>query len=174
MLIFPRLCLHFSSGASSLVSSALFAVHPVHTEAVSGVVGRAELLSAVAFLCALLYYIHTRYQHKTSAWQECGVTSVVAILGLLCKEQALTVLAVCCIYEIISPKEIIINNNLLVLCIDCDMLRRAWMSQSVAHSILRANTFFSKEHASQQLEPFHSSNYHVSRKSRTALFSAKC
>ncbi|GFQ99577.1 protein O-mannosyl-transferase TMTC3 [Trichonephila clavata] len=99
-----RLCLHFSSGTSSLVSSALFAVHPVHTEAVSGVVGRAELLSAVAFLCALLYYIHNRYQHKTNAWQECGVTSVLAILGLLCKEQALTVLAVCCIYEIMSPK----------------------------------------------------------------------
>ncbi|GFS42322.1 protein O-mannosyl-transferase TMTC3 [Nephila pilipes] len=99
-----RLCLHFSSGTSSLVSSALFAVHPVHTEAVNGVVGRAELLSAVAFLCALLYYIHNRYQHKTNAWQECGVTSVLAVLGLLCKEQALTVLAVCCIYEIMSPK----------------------------------------------------------------------
>ncbi|XP_055934586.1 protein O-mannosyl-transferase Tmtc3-like [Argiope bruennichi] len=103
-LLFYRLCLHFSSGTSSLVSSALFAVHPIHTEAVSGVVGRAELLSAVAFLCALLYYIHNRYQHKTNAWQECGITSIIAVLGLLCKEQALTVLAVCCIYEIVSPK----------------------------------------------------------------------
>ncbi|KAG8201524.1 hypothetical protein JTE90_011199 [Oedothorax gibbosus] len=103
-LLFYRLCLHFSSGASSLVSSALFAVHPVHTEAVNGVVGRAELLSAAAFLCALLYYIHNRYQNKTNAWHECGVTSVLAVLGLLCKEQALTVLAVCCIYELVTPK----------------------------------------------------------------------
>ncbi|XP_054720703.1 protein O-mannosyl-transferase Tmtc3-like [Uloborus diversus] len=102
--LFYRLCLHFSTGISSLVSSALFAVHPVHTEAVTGVVGRAELLSAVAFLCALLYYIHSRYQHKTNAFQECCVTSILAVLGLLCKEQGLTVLAICCIYELVSPK----------------------------------------------------------------------
>ncbi|XP_071036207.1 protein O-mannosyl-transferase Tmtc3 [Parasteatoda tepidariorum] len=103
-ILFYRLCLHFFSGTNSLVSSALFAVHPIHTEAVSGVVGRAELLSAAAFLCALLYYIHSRYQHKTNVWQDCGATSALACVGLLCKEQALTVLIVCCIYEIVSPK----------------------------------------------------------------------
>ncbi|GFR22841.1 protein O-mannosyl-transferase Tmtc3, partial [Trichonephila clavata] len=32
--LFYKLCLHFLSGSSSLVSSALFAVHPVHTDAV--------------------------------------------------------------------------------------------------------------------------------------------
>ncbi|GFR23196.1 protein O-mannosyl-transferase TMTC3, partial [Trichonephila clavata] len=99
-----RLCLHFLAASSSLISSAMFAVHPIHTEAVSGIVGRAELLSAVAFLSALLYYIHHRYQHKSSAWLDCGVTSLLAVLGLLCKEQALTVLAVCCIYEFSLPK----------------------------------------------------------------------
>ncbi|GBM61595.1 Transmembrane and TPR repeat-containing protein 3, partial [Araneus ventricosus] len=98
------LCLHFLAASSSLLSSALFAVHPIHTEAVSGIVGRAELLSAVAFLSALLYYIHNRYRHKSNVWFDCGVTSLLAVLGLLCKEQALTVLAVCCIYEFFLPK----------------------------------------------------------------------
>ncbi|KAF8777395.1 Protein O-mannosyl-transferase TMTC3 like protein [Argiope bruennichi] len=103
-ILFYKLCLHFLAASSSLLSSALFAVHPIHTEAVSGIVGRAELLSAIAFLCALLYYIHSRYRHKSNALFDCGVTSLLAVLGLLCKEQALTVLAVCCIYEFFLPK----------------------------------------------------------------------
>ncbi|GFV39830.1 transmembrane and TPR repeat-containing protein 3 [Trichonephila clavipes] len=95
---------HLCLAENYLQDIASISIVPFDSKMVSGVVGRAELLSAVAFLCALLYYIHNRYQHKTNAWQECGVTSVLAILGLLCKEQALTVLAVCCIYEIMSPK----------------------------------------------------------------------
>ncbi|KAG8199948.1 hypothetical protein JTE90_006195 [Oedothorax gibbosus] len=102
--LFHKLCLHFMSEISSLVSSALFAAHPVHTEAVTGVVGRAELLSTLAFLGALLFYINHRCQQKSFVWQDCGVTSLLAILGLLCKEQGITVLVICCIYELFSPK----------------------------------------------------------------------
>jgi hypothetical protein len=40
--------------ASAVAAGALFAVHPVHTEAVAGVVGRAELLAACGVLSALL------------------------------------------------------------------------------------------------------------------------
>lgn len=40
----------------AFVASLLFAVHPVHTEAVTGVVGRAELLSSICFLAAFLSY----------------------------------------------------------------------------------------------------------------------
>ena len=38
---------------AALTAALLFAVHPVHTEAVTGVVGRAELLSSVFFLAAV-------------------------------------------------------------------------------------------------------------------------
>lgn len=97
-ILFYRLCLHFLPNVSSMVASALFAVHPIHTEAVTSVVGRAELLSALAFLGALIFYINDKYHDKV--FQKCGVTSCLAILGMLCKEQAITVLAVCCIYEL--------------------------------------------------------------------------
>ncbi|CAL4121793.1 unnamed protein product, partial [Meganyctiphanes norvegica] len=43
----------------ALGAGSLFAVHPVHVEAVAGVVGRAELLAAIAFCLALGAY--TRY-----------------------------------------------------------------------------------------------------------------
>ena len=38
--------------ATSLIAALLFAAHPVHTEAVASVVGRAELLAAAAFFLA--------------------------------------------------------------------------------------------------------------------------
>ncbi|KAK7069637.1 Protein O-mannosyl-transferase tmtc2, partial [Halocaridina rubra] len=40
-----------------LGAGSLFAVHPVHAEAVAGVVGRAELLAALAFCMALAAYL---------------------------------------------------------------------------------------------------------------------
>jgi hypothetical protein len=36
------------------IAAALFAVHPIHTEAVTGIVGRAEILAALAALGSLL------------------------------------------------------------------------------------------------------------------------
>lgn len=44
----------FASPPLALAASLLFAIHPVHVEAVAGVVGRAELLVMVGFLAALL------------------------------------------------------------------------------------------------------------------------
>ena len=41
----------------ALLSALLFATHPIHTEAVAGVVGRADLLCALFVFCALLAYI---------------------------------------------------------------------------------------------------------------------
>ncbi|XP_054714335.1 protein O-mannosyl-transferase TMTC3-like [Uloborus diversus] len=135
-ILFYRLCLHFLSGASSIVSSALFAIHPVHTEAVSGVVGRAELLSAAAFLGALIYYIQQRYQHKANAWQDCGITSVLAVLGLLCKEQALTVLAVCCIYELATPKNLSRVQSIRHLMLGRGIVSPWWRDKILRLSIL--------------------------------------
>jgi len=40
----------------SLISGLIFALHPVHTEAVNAIVGRADLLSTLFFFLALLLY----------------------------------------------------------------------------------------------------------------------
>nr|XP_045611855.1 protein O-mannosyl-transferase TMTC1-like [Procambarus clarkii] len=42
--------------AETLASGLLFATHPVHTEAVTGLVGRADLLAAAAFLASFTAY----------------------------------------------------------------------------------------------------------------------
>ena len=51
----------------SMLTAMLFAAHPIHTEAVSGLVGRAEILSAFFFMLALLSYAKCkRMAHNAS------------------------------------------------------------------------------------------------------------
>lgn len=57
----------------------LFLLHPIQTEAVNSIVGRAELLAAFWMLCGLIFYIKGRWVWAT----------VALFLGCLCKEHAL-------------------------------------------------------------------------------------
>lgn len=45
---------------AAAAGAALFAVHPVHTEAVANIVGRAELLAAIGFLATCILYLRRR------------------------------------------------------------------------------------------------------------------
>lgn len=107
-LLYHRMCLTLLPGWTSLLAALLFSTHPIHTEAVASVVGRAELLSAVFFLSALLFYIRSGGSTcgpKTPShgpWRRCLVTATLAMVAMLCKEQGITVIAVCCIYELAS------------------------------------------------------------------------
>jgi len=62
----------------AFVSALLFAVHPIHTEAVASVVGRSELLAAGFLLAAWLLHLHDRPV----------LTLVCFVLALLSKESA--------------------------------------------------------------------------------------
>lgn len=50
----------FNDMRLTILSGLLFAIHPVHTEAVSGIVGRAEILTALFILLAGITYHHWR------------------------------------------------------------------------------------------------------------------
>lgn len=60
------MCSMFLPEISSFVAAMLFAVHPIHTEAVTGVVGRAETLSSVFFLAAFLFYSNATKRKKVT------------------------------------------------------------------------------------------------------------
>jgi tetratricopeptide (TPR) repeat protein len=55
-LLLFLLLLELGSPMGALAGAAVFAVHPVHTEAVANVVGRAELYGALFYLAACLLY----------------------------------------------------------------------------------------------------------------------
>ncbi|TRY63668.1 hypothetical protein TCAL_08698 [Tigriopus californicus] len=167
------------SSTVSLTAATLFALHPIHTEAVSGIVGRAELLSSFWYLMAFLSYtkaagrskrgqtypvangysgnyfhsnnnnsFHHNYHSSSSSgtgssgntttttnnnnnssnsscapkkpfpWS-CQATSaswasfmwslLFITIALLCKEQGITILAVCVIYELCITQRLLLS-----------------------------------------------------------------
>ncbi|XP_031763369.2 protein O-mannosyl-transferase TMTC1-like [Galleria mellonella] len=69
------------------LAALLFAVHPVHTEAVAGVVGRADVLACIFFLSSLLVY-HRPTSNKKCVW----LSIVLGALSMLAKETGVTIL----------------------------------------------------------------------------------
>lgn len=102
LLIF-LLIWEFGGILPGVVGGALFAVHPLHTEAVANVVGRGELYSAFFFLIACLLYWTGRN------WT--GLRRVSRLLGLGCvyflslgaKEIGVTLPAALLLLEVLRP-----------------------------------------------------------------------
>lgn len=94
VLVVLRRLVSFVNGVPSFLAALMFAVHPVHTEAVSGIVGRADLLCAVFYLLVLLVYeeMGKTLRSTTSLIGYWLAVSVMATVALLCKETGITVL----------------------------------------------------------------------------------
>ncbi|HEY4304566.1 MAG TPA: hypothetical protein VGM82_08875 [Gemmatimonadaceae bacterium] len=69
-------------------AAALFAVHPVHVEAVANVVGQAELVATGAIVFAAWWYLRARRSGALSA-RDVGVVALLYAIGLLAKEGAI-------------------------------------------------------------------------------------
>ncbi|XP_050507448.1 protein O-mannosyl-transferase Tmtc3 [Diabrotica virgifera virgifera] len=105
-LIYFRMCSMFLPELSSFVAAMLFAVHPIHTEAVAGVVGRAETLSSVFFLAAFILYSKATRNKKYTGWRYLLLSMISMATAMLCKEQGITVAGVCAAYEIFVAQKI--------------------------------------------------------------------
>ena len=73
--------------AAAFLAAALFAVHPLHVEAVAGVVGRSELLVAVFVIPAVTIYISGRNGEGLGIGRQIAICTLYA-LSLLSKEHA--------------------------------------------------------------------------------------
>ncbi|XP_066245654.1 protein O-mannosyl-transferase Tmtc3-like isoform X1 [Euwallacea similis] len=105
-LMYFRMCSMFLPDLASFVAAMLFAVHPIHTEAVTGVVGRAETLSSVFFLAAFLFYSKATKNKKCTEWKHLTLSVVSIATAMLCKEQGITVAGVCATYELFVIQKI--------------------------------------------------------------------
>jgi tetratricopeptide (TPR) repeat protein len=83
----------FASPGVAWATAALFAVHPVHTEAVNGIVGCAELMSACFAFLSLLIAWRVVVDDSPGAGRP-ALAAVFLVLALLSKEQAIVVPAV--------------------------------------------------------------------------------
>jgi protein O-mannosyl-transferase len=85
--------------------SALWAVHPILTESVTNIIGRADLLAAAAVLSGFLMYLKSV---ESSGWRRyawlLGLLAVTAI-GMYSKESAVSILGVVIVYELTFWKQ---------------------------------------------------------------------
>ncbi|XP_022250818.1 transmembrane and TPR repeat-containing protein CG4050-like [Limulus polyphemus] len=99
-LLFLRITRLFLAESASFVAAILFAIHPIHTEAVTGVVGRAEILSSVFFLLAFSSYAKSAGRSYQTEWTPLLYSVIYVTAATLCKEQGITVVGLCGIYEV--------------------------------------------------------------------------
>lgn len=96
----------FQSYGVAVLAAVLFAVHPIHTEAVTSIVGRAELLVAFFGLTALL--TAARSDQATHRWSRLALEllSVTSyFLALFSKESAVTLLPLIVLFRVVSRNE---------------------------------------------------------------------
>jgi protein O-mannosyl-transferase len=87
------------TGPSFLIA-ALWAVHPVLTESVTNIVGRADLLAGMTTLGGLLIYL--RSTETSGGRQMAWLTALAAVtaVGVFSKESAVAVVGVIVLYEV--------------------------------------------------------------------------
>ena len=101
-----------NDATSSLVCGLLFAVHPIHTEAVAGIVGRAESLSAIFFISSFGCYTRSIEGYDRTRYGYLVGAIILCVASTLCKEQGITVVAVCCVYDLFVAHGVDINELL--------------------------------------------------------------
>lgn len=78
------------------VTTLLFAIHPVHTEAVAGIVGRADVMCAFFYLLAIQAYLRLIELNECNENRKfilcASMVFALALAATLCKELGVTVL----------------------------------------------------------------------------------
>ena len=82
------LLLYMIAPGPAVIGALLFAVHPVHVEAVANVVGQSELLASLAMVASSVVYVRAR---RAGAFRTPTILSLCGLYGVavLCKEHAL-------------------------------------------------------------------------------------
>jgi tetratricopeptide (TPR) repeat protein len=83
----------------SVFTAALWATHPVLTESVTNIVGRADLLAGMAVLGGLLIYLRSREAAGWRRWAWLAALLLVSAIGMFSKESAAVLPAVIVLYE---------------------------------------------------------------------------
>ncbi len=114
----------YAAPAAACAAGALFAVHPIHTEAVANVAGRAELLAAAGIVAALLAWDRARTAanpRAAFAWSAACVAA--AAFALFSKESGIVVLPLAGLAAWLRPwprasrsRALALGGALVVLC----------------------------------------------------------
>jgi tetratricopeptide (TPR) repeat protein len=105
VLLVYALGLRLAGWRAAAWTAALWAAHPVLTESVTNIVGRADLLAGMAVLGGLLLYLKSAESAGWRRWALLGALSAATAVGVFSKESAVTVVGVVVLYEAVWWKE---------------------------------------------------------------------
>lgn len=155
----------------ALLSAALFAVHPVHADAVASVVGRADVLSCVFFLLSFLCYgrhvrtrdggprhhrcatdrlrhrqhqSHHHHSAKTDNTTHAAAERVVQTTGrsaTVSVSVSSAYLAFCVLFAALSTLSKENGITVLAVCIGCELLHRFMSTDKVRKTSFQINFF---------------------------------
>lgn len=132
----------------ALLAAILFAVHPVHTEAVCGIVSRADLMFCLIYLLTLM--IQTRFYDKNTYWLPLLIVCLTC-LGVLFKETAITIPLACILIDYTLKqiyclnwnhqlKEIITKTNIFyAMCTITIIILRLWIANFTSPKFRKAD-----------------------------------
>jgi hypothetical protein len=121
-LFVALLARRWAGEAAALIAGVVFAVHPVHVEAVANVVGRAELMATTFTLLA----VYAAVERQSVAW-----STVCWILGLLSKETAVVAPALIAAVWLLDRDRPAPPPRRLALFVGC------WIAAAVAYAVVR-------------------------------------
>ena len=94
----------FEGIAPAFAVAALWAAHPLATESVTNIVGRADELAALAVLAGLLFHIRAGATTGRRRWAYLAALAAVVGVGMFAKESTVVVVAVMLLYDLAFPE----------------------------------------------------------------------
>ena len=124
---------------SCLFAALLFSVHSIHTEAVANTVGRAEILSALFYVLAILVYM--RAIRSSNIYSHTLVSVLLSGCAMLSKEQGITAIGICVVADVLVHWDqlmYVLSNSRQYLGATRAVVRERgdWVSIAVIHSLL--------------------------------------
>ena len=94
----------WKTGWKAFAVAALWAVHPVLTESVTNIAGRADLLAGLAVLSGLWMYLKSAESQGARRWAWLGGLMLAAMGGVFSKENAVMLPGVMALFELSERK----------------------------------------------------------------------
>ena len=105
VLIYILVNLLFKKKEISLIVSALFAIHPIHTQAVTYISGRADLLAGFFIFLSLIFFVKHRNNNVETKKYYWGAVACF-MLALLSRESAVILPFILILYDITFPSKL--------------------------------------------------------------------
>ena len=101
-VLYLVLMLLSGSRGAALAGALLFTAHPVHTDSVAYIAGRRDILCTLFYLAGFLCYVQYRREARTWLLLLTGLCYIMAVGS---KEMAVTLPAVCLLYDTARPPQ---------------------------------------------------------------------